>query len=279
MADRENVFQWLKEKDFKNIINFLKNGKSQVADDAHLQQAVGYFFGELIGSNSSLANSETKYVFDQLFILHTKGFFEFTREQFEIIVTNLVRTATKKEEAYHYAMELPNNPTCIKIIAEYNESQPQNIEHDQSSKIHVHEVVSGNKNLATSIFNSKQERLFFLALRNCFPTHFLYPNFSLSTIIPATIRDSVLNPEEKRFIFNTTIDFLVVDQFNDFKPVIAVELDSEWHRLNNQEEKDAIKNKVLKASGLPLFRIEHFNKFKSVEDFEKAIIDTIKISR
>ncbi len=279
--DRELIYQWLQNKDFNKIIDFLKTGKETVAEDEIIQQAIGHFFSDLINSSKTNTNSETTYVFGQLFNLHTNKipFFTFSAEQFEHIIIHLVKAAKKSDEAYFYASKLPDNPFCAEIIATHIENQPKEVEHNQTSKIQVHEIVSTNENLATSIFNSKQERLFFFALRNCFPTHYIYPNMALSTIINSAIVDNILSSSEKRFFYNTTIDFVIVDQFNDFKPVFAVELDSEWHRLHNQGDKDEIKNKILKAAGLTLYRIEHMNKYKTIEEFQQVIIDTTKNNR
>lgn len=276
--DREQVFQWLHQKDFDNIVKFLKTGQKTVAEDSILQQAVGHFFNEVTDLKNQPANDDTNFVFTQLFILHTQKFFCFSEEQFENIVVHLAKNSKKSEEAFFYASKFPGNAFCAEIISLYNENRPREVEHNQISKIQVHEIISTNENLTTSIFNSKQERLFFFALRNCFPTHYIYPNMALSTIINSAIVDNILTVSEMRFFYNTTIDFVVVDQFSDFKPVFAVELDSEWHRLHNQEDKDEIKNKILKSAGLPLYRIEHMNKFKTVEEFQQVIIDTIKAS-
>lgn len=107
--------------------------------------------------------------------------------------------------------------------------------------------------------------------------HFIYPNLGLSTIVHNTLVEA-LTPSEKRFYYNTTIDFVVIDQFNDFKPAFAIELDSEWHRLHNQGDKDEIKNKIFKECGLPLYRIEHMSRYKTIEEFEQVIIETVKSS-
>ena len=274
--EREQVYQWLHHKDFDNIVKFLKTGQETVSGDSILQQAVGHFFNEVIGLTNQPLNDNTNFIFSQLFILHTQKYFIFSDEQFESIVIHLATNSKKPDEAFFYASKLPDNNVCSKIIADYLESQPKTVEHEQASKIQVHELVSTNENLTKSIFNSKQERPFYFALRNCFPTHFIYPNMALSTIVSSKVVDNILSSSEKRFFHNTTIDFVVVDQFNDFKPVFAVELDSEWHRLHNQGDKDIIKNKIFKAVGLTLYRIEHMNKYKTVDEFEKVILDTVK---
>jgi hypothetical protein len=274
--DREQVFQWIKHKDFDKIVDFLKTGQKTVDEDPILKQAVEHFFNELISLTNQSANADINFVFDQLFILHTKEYFKFSDKQFENIVVHLVNSSKNSEDVFIYASEVPDNVVCAEIIAKHNENKPKEVEHNQTSKIQVHEITSASENLTTSIFKSKQERIFFFALRNCFPTHYIYPNIALSTIINSTITDSILVGSEKQFFYNTTVDFIVVDQFNDFKPVFAVELDSEWHRFSNQSDKDKTKNKILKAVGLPLYRIEHMNKHKTIEEFQQVIIETIK---
>ncbi|MEQ1553808.1 MAG: DUF2726 domain-containing protein [Ferruginibacter sp.] len=278
--DREQIFHWLQNKEFDKIISFLKTGKKTVAEDEILQNAVGLFFTDLINSSRTKVDELTHYVFNQLFILHTNkpAFFTFTTEQFESIILHLATNTNKQDEAFFYANYLKDNPTCSQIIETYLAEKPKEILHSQASKIQVQEIVSDNPNLTTSIFNSKQEKLFFFALRNCFPTHYIYPNISLSTFINSTVVDKILEGSEKKYFYNTTVDFVIIDQFNDFKPLFAIELDSEWHRLHNQGDKDIIKNKIFKAVGLTLYRIEHFSKYKTIEEFQQTIIETTKNS-
>lgn len=279
IMEREEVFQWLKNKDFDRIVGFLKTGKDKVSEDTILQQAVGHFFTEVIAQSEQPDNEATNLLIGKLYMLHSGSFFKFSEEQYEGIVTHLAKVSKKKEEALHFATLFPDNKVCAAIIAEANENDPQEVSHSQSDTISVKEVLSERKNLTSSIFNSKQERLFFLALRNCYPTHFIYPNIALSTILKRIVVENELSGSELKFFYNTTIDFVVIDQFNDFKPVFAIELDSEWHRLNSQGEKDAIKNKILKLAGLPTYRIEHTLKYKSVEDFEEVIMAVTTKSR
>jgi len=276
--DREQVFQWIHKRDFTEVIDFLKTGQKTVADDPILQQAIGHFFHDLLSSDGQ--NNDREFILHQLFNLHTakKPFYVFPNEQFETIVVNLCELV-KPTEAHLYATKLPNHPICAKVLAEYEARKPTPVMHEQAANIRVKKVVSTAENQTKSIFNSKQERIFYSALRNCYPSHFIYPNMALSTIISTAFVDQALNPLEKKFFYNTTIDFVIVDQLNDFKPIVAIELDSEWHRLHNQGDKDAIKNKILKAAGLPLYRIEHLNKYKTQEEFQQVITDTIAKDR
>lgn len=274
--DREQVFQHLQRKDFNSIIKFLKTGKSLVAEDNILQQAVGYFFSETITLASQNPSDDNNFTITQLFILHANNFFNFNTEQFEAIVVHLAKNTKNLDEAIHYASKLPDNPICKEIINKHKSIQPIEIKHSQDSIIKTHEISSSNTYSAKSIFNSNQEKLFFFALRNCFPTHYIYPNAALSTISNSKDIDTILSSAELRFFYNTTVDFIVVDQFNDFKPIFAIELDSEWHRLHNQPEKDKVKNKIMKAIGLTLYRIEHLNRNKTIEEFQQVILETTR---
>jgi hypothetical protein len=277
--EREQVFQWLGHKDFDNIIKFLKTGQNTVKEDAILQQAVQYFFNEVLEIIDKPTTEKANFLLVQLFILHTQKFYTFSNEQFESIVVYLAQNSENPEESIFYASKLPNNLICAEIITNHKKSIPKEVVHNQQATIQVHEVITDGDNLTKSIFNSKQEKLFFFALRNCFPNHYIYPNINLSTIINSAIIEAHVSAAEKRFFYNTTIDFVVIDQFNDFKPILAVELDSEWHRSNYQADKDKIKNKLLKIAGLPLYRIEHMNRHKTVEEFEQVILATVKEHR
>ncbi|MNK11845.1 hypothetical protein D3C87_298940 [compost metagenome] len=276
--DREQVFQWIHKGDFTQIIDFLKTGQKTVAEDPILQQAIGHFFNDLLKKDNN--NSDRVFTLQQLFNLHTARtpYYIFPDEQFEIIVVNLCELV-KANEAHLYAASLPNNPICSKILADHEALKPITIIHEQAGNIRVNIVDSIIENQTKSIFNSKQERIFYFALRNCYPSYFIYPNIALSTIIGSAFVDQTLEASERKFFYNTTVDFVIVDQLNDFKPLVAIELDSEWHRLNNQGSKDAIKNKILKAAGLPLYRIEHLNKYKTQEEFQQVITDTVIITR
>lgn len=274
--EREQVFQWVQAKDIKSIIEFLKKGDAAIKEDEITQNAIGYFLIEIIESMNESDFDENNFVLSQLFALHIKKFHTFPEEQFEKIIVQLAMNAKNEEQAFEIASYAPTNIICGEIIAKYNESKPKQVEHTQTDKIKVQNIITYQENITKSIFNSQQEILFFLALRNCFPSHYIYPNIGLTTILKFKQVEGILEGKEKNYFFTTTIDFVVIDQFNDFKPMFAIELDSEWHRLNQQGEKDAIKNKILKAAGLPFYRIEHTSKYKTIDEFEKVIIEITK---
>jgi very-short-patch-repair endonuclease len=269
--DREQLFQWLKNKEFSKIVQFLKLGEKMVHDDPISQTAVQLFFAEL------LANSDDPYIFQQLYMLQTGSFYHFTDVQLETILQEVCKHAKSDAERLSYVSKFPDLQISKQTIDATQLEQPKSLEHSQSQLINVELIQGSSTNLATSIFNSKQERLFFHALRNCFPNYLIYPNVALSTIINSKFIADVLTRQQLKYFYRTTVDFVVIDQFNDFKPCVVIELDSEWHRLNNQDKKDEMKNIIFKAAGVPLYRIEHTGRLKTIEEFEEAILATLQI--
>lgn len=186
--DREKVFQWVAKRDFIAVIDFLKTGQKTVAEDPILQQAISHFFNDLLQGDEQADDKE--FTLHQLFNLHSarKPFYIFPDDQFEKIVVSLCKMV-KPTKAHLYASKLPNNSFCATILAEHEEHKPTPVIHDQGANIRVIKVISTGENQTKSIFNSKQERIFYSALRNCYPSHFIYPNIALSTIVSSAFVD------------------------------------------------------------------------------------------
>ena len=53
------------------------------------------------------------------------------------------------------------------------------------------------------------------------------------------------------------VDFLIVDKDQDFKPILAIELDWDSHKEYRQYKSDKFKNEVFKDSNLPLIRFNN----------------------
>ena len=53
------------------------------------------------------------------------------------------------------------------------------------------------------------------------------------------------------------VDFLIVDKEQNFKPILAIELDWDSHKEYRQYKSDKFKNEVFKDSNLPLIRFSN----------------------
>ena len=77
-------------------------------------------------------------------------------------------------------------------------------------------------------------------------------------VYPKTRLTDVLNAKYSKWWFmQSHVDFLVVDTYNNFKPVMAVEVDWLSHNTRRQKRSDEFKDKVFEEAWLPLVRIKN----------------------
>jgi hypothetical protein len=112
---------------------------------------------------------------------------------------------------------------------------------------------SGTNGICRSIFRSPQERTFLRALSLRFPGLQALPNYPLDQIV-ALDRVVAIDAQTLRYGRNCRLDaVLIVPDEGD--PVAVFELDSRFHDLPKIAGRDAMKNSLLAASGLPFFRL------------------------
>lgn len=107
--------------------------------------------------------------------------------------------------------------------------------------------------ICRSVFRSQQERTFLRALSLRFPGLLALPNYPLDQIA-ALERVGVMDAKTLRYGRNCRLDaVLIVPDEGD--PVAVFELDSRFHDLPENAERDAMKNNLIAATGLPFFRL------------------------
>ncbi len=107
--------------------------------------------------------------------------------------------------------------------------------------------------ICRSIFRSPQERTFLRALSLRFPGLQALPNYPLDQIV-ALDRVGAIDAETLRYGRNCRLDaVLVVPDEGD--PVAVFELDSRFHDQPENVGRDAMKNSLIAATGLPFFRL------------------------
>ncbi|MFM7573549.1 MAG: hypothetical protein ACKO4S_10535 [Snowella sp.] len=200
-------------------------------------------FCEDLESNLECANNQS--VLEIIFQLHKVRIYELSDHTFTQTVAKLAKIHEKKgstQEAYNFANLCPQNSICAEIIKSYEESIPRVIEHSQSRKIQLTE----NQNISDvdytiSLFRSKQEFDFFMAVRDLYQHYTIYPNVALSCVIDSKKIRSQISKEEYNFFFKGIIDCVVFDQHNNYKPIWFFELDSGYHDTPEQKQKDEYK--------------------------------------
>ncbi|MFH1659644.1 MAG: DUF2726 domain-containing protein [Pseudomonadota bacterium] len=107
--------------------------------------------------------------------------------------------------------------------------------------------------ICRSVFRSPQERTFLRALSLRFPGLLALPNYPLDQIV-ALDRVGAIDAETLRYGRNCRLDaVLIVPDEGD--PVAVFELDSRYHDLPENAGRDAMKNSLIAATGLPFFRL------------------------
>lgn len=107
--------------------------------------------------------------------------------------------------------------------------------------------------ICRSVFRSPQERTFLRALSLRFPGLLALPNYPLDQIV-ALDRVGEIDAETLRYARNCRLDaVLIVPDEGD--PVAVFELDSRYHDQPGNAGRDAMKNSLIAATGLPYFRL------------------------
>lgn len=283
--NREEIIRLLQQKDWVSLIEKFKNNNvyERIEKDEILPKIIkDNFVTELITGNSFANESAYEYYLQQFHMLHNGSNFKFRlgEKDYEKLIQKIVsehQQTNKLNEAYKYAQEFPDNEICKKTIDEFNKQQSKIIRHSQSSKISLKQ----NNDIAkidntTSLFKSKQEYRFFKAVREVFPTYFVFPNIGINAVVNFDAIKEELTIEERRYFFMGLIDCVVIDQEKNYKPVNFVELDSFTHDNEKQQNNDKMKDKIIGLAGYKLYRIRSESQEITEDEFKSLIREKIK---
>lgn len=111
---------------------------------------------------------------------------------------------------------------------------------------------SDTSGICTSLYRSPQERTFLHALSLRFPGLLALPNYPLDQIV--ALDRLTIDAKTLRYGRNCRLDaILIVPDEGD--PVAVFELDSRLHDRPEVASRDAMKNSLIAATGLPFFRL------------------------
>jgi hypothetical protein len=105
------------------------------------------------------------------------------------------------------------------------------------------------------LFKSSLETHFYQALKDVFPSYFIYPNVALSNIFEKDQIFPHLNSEQRKFYFNGVVDFVVYDPTDGHIPKYFFEVDSFYHDRQEAIIRDAKKNAIFNSANIMLHRI------------------------
>jgi hypothetical protein len=272
-VDRETVFQWIMDKEWRRLLQFVHANPKAGNNDVIVQTAVETGIRQLISEMDSAPN-ETLYAnIMQLYSMHRTGVYPLTKDLFSGLVAQIVvRNKDNIELAYSFAVQAPERDVCLDVIRRYKEAQPTQIAHTRTTTIQVtvnREVA--DTDFTISLFKSRQEFDFFQAVRQVFPRYDVYPNVAISCVIDFDKIEPVITPDERRYFFMGIIDCVVFDHLQGYKPLYFFELDSAFHDAPEQKARDEFKDRILAVAGQRLYRVRKVSAQVTQDDFVEMI--------
>jgi Protein of unknown function (DUF2726) len=217
---------------------------------------------------SILQSEFIKYATDEKPVLVSKLCFEYLKLKMAGYITLTDENTLAIEELGIKAFEAQESPelnSFIKIcqfsplaqqITESNSSTEET-----SSSNTQRRIKHPRTDWLNPLFKSSLESHFYQALKDVFPSYFIYPNVALSNIFE---KDSIfphLNSEQRTFYFNGVVDFVdfvdfvVYDRTDGHVPKYFFEVDSFYHDRQEAKIRDAKKNAIFNAANITLHRI------------------------
>lgn len=271
---RDKIYEAAQNSEWDKLIDYLRWSREEIQRDPLLKNAFDNTISGFFNSDWSIIKKEK--LIDGLRIIDNfkDRYLSISDSQHKKTIEFLIDHYKDRDLslAYHYAMVMPELACSKPIINAYKESERKEISHQKSNKIKIDENLTfADVNHTRSLFKSKQEEEFFLAVRGVFQMYTVYPNVAVSTVINFEAIKSSLNQRERNYFFKAVIDTVVVDHLNNFKPIYFFELDSPFHFTDEQKNKDAMKDKIIREAGCKLYRILKQAENVTVDDFKSMI--------
>lgn len=253
---REIVLSHLQQKRFQEIIEILKDNKTfnlLISDEIFKRIFFQHFTNELFNQE----NLELTY---PAFLYHCHTSQEYTFQFDKEDEVKMLKFLIDQTKDYNYAIKLPEYETSVELINKYNLIMEAEIKKGQRSAekhrdFKIAEKYSNNtEHFVKSIFNSPQEKEFYLACKEIFASHLILPNVSLTTLFNSVVVKERF-PNYFTFYQKSSIDFVIVDE-TTFLPLLFFELDSKtFHSSDEAKARDEMKNLLITESGHTLIRI------------------------
>jgi Protein of unknown function (DUF2726) len=281
--DREAVLQAVLQENWEPVITWLYKNRADIQRDALLKYAADIFTAEFFGKlpTYALERPDITTHLATLLALHRGRLYSFELPYYKLLIVQIAsRNQHDRDMAYQFASEFPEEEACRSIIAEYERLRPRQMAHSQSHTIRVTQqpdaVQVPTQDYRINLFKSHQEKQFFQALKNTFPSHHAYPNVAISCLLDWNTLRGELTAAEKDLFFKGIVDFVVFDQAQDFFPLYFFELDSPWHDTEKAQRNDPLKDSIFAKAGIPLFRIRKADQQVSENEFTMLIREMIQ---
>lgn len=268
--DPETIYRLTYEEAWPALLNALyeqarEGGGNARSPDPSTERAIETFkqtfFARL--EDGALPPADAQVCLERLFLLHRGGWLPLEDARFAATCAHLATLhadAGRSAQALAYARCCPSDTRCAAILDEYATPEPpadapRPVEHAQAERFDVRRTEAAGADHRRPLFRSRQEKTFFRALREVFPTHTPYPNVALSSLVDFEAIEADLTEAERRYFFRGTVDGVLFDPHDGFRPAYFFELDSPRHDDADRQRRDGYKDRILALAGCRLYRI------------------------
>lgn len=269
MSEREQLYQMLMDKKWVNISKYLYRNHKTVNTDPVSKQAITLFEAEFFSHTTTLDPTEKLklYEFPSLIIeTRTYGFSQKFIDQF-IDEKMLAMQAVQHDGLVGYAAGNQHRELARNILKELETNSPEVLADARRENTTISSVSTQiGKSHVIKLFKSQQEKNFFEAVRQAFPTYHPYPNVALSCILDFDKIKNNLTHQHQNYFFKAVVDCVVFDSSKDYIPLYFIELDSVFHDTTKAKENDLLKNQIFEVANTKLIRVRPHEKEDATEE-------------
>ncbi len=284
MLDHERIYRLTHAEDWPALLALIHAHPRAAAQDDLVQRALDTFeqtfFAALDDGALSAGQAE---VLETMILLHSGGIYRLDADRFATLVVRLVEWPLDEGDertARQYARFCPDREPCASLVAPTDDGAPSArlearravVDHPARDRVHVTVTTPATAaDHTTSLFKSPQEAAFFRAVRDAFPTFTPYPNVALSSLIDFAAIRTRLSSEARAYFFKATVDCVVFDAHDDYRPAYFFELDSRHHDNPEQQARDARKDAIIAAAGHRLYRLRPQGPDVNADTFRRLL--------
>lgn len=280
MFDRESLFHMLANKEWDSIAKTMYQNSKLIGSDPVFAQAIRLFESEFFAETDSLPPREKKKVYEYPGLVIELKQHAFSKSFVEKFIDRKLALLkeTKSDSLLSYAAQHQDRPLAVKLLKEIQTKTPEVLADAYRQNVSIKATTTTSENQKTTrLFKSRQEQLFFEAVREAFPTYHPYPNVAVSCVIDySSIRD-ILSTEAREYFFKAIIDSVVFDSGKGYEPRFFIELDSHYHDNERAAKNDHMKDEIFKAANVKLIRIRAYDQNEAtVERFKKLVLEVMR---
>ena len=280
LFDRESLFHMLANKEWDSIAKTMYRNSKLVGSDPVFAQAIRLFESEFFVATNSLSPYEKKKLYEYPSLLIDLNQHAFSKLFVETFIDRKLAllSGSKSDHLLSYAAQHQDRPLAVKILREIQTKTPEVLADARRQNVSIKSTKTTNESpKTTKLFKSRQEQLFFEAVREAFPTYHPYPNLAVSCVIDYSAVKDILSEEEREYFFKAIIDSVVFDSGKGYEPKFFIELDSQHHDNERAKKNDRMKDKIFEAANVKLIRIRtHDQNEATVERFTKLVKEVMR---